>query len=52
LLVLFVGIYTVSQKTDRYDNMTELHQFSTFTDYFWRRQTLLNSQFTKLKDFF
>jgi len=32
-------------------NMTLLHQFTMFTNYFWHSEALFNSHFTKLKSF-
>ena len=45
-----VEIQCVSKKPDRYVNVTYL-QFTTFTNYFWHRQTLFSSPLTTIKSF-
>jgi len=42
--------YTVSQKKNRTTtiNRTYFQQITTFTLYFWQRETLCNSEFTAL----
>jgi len=49
---LLKSITTLSQKNRTTTiNMTQLHQFTTFTDYFWQKDALFNFQFTKLNSF-
>ena len=46
-------IYSVSQNNRTATiNVTQLCQFTTFTNYFWHRDTLFNSPLTTIKSFF
>jgi len=45
------NVHCVTKNQTATINMTKLHQFTTFVNYFWHRETLFNSEFTKLKVF-
>jgi len=51
LIFLKTHLQRVSKNRIATVHMTQLHQFTTFTNYFWQRETLFNSELTMLKVF-